>query len=613
MKGFFLNNLNYGVIGNCTTAALVSENGTMEWLCFPFFDSSSVFASLLDKNKGGEFAIFSDDTLSITQNYMRNTNILSTVVKTSSGEYEIVDFMPRYLHDLKSYHCPPDVIRYIRLRSGSPTIRVKYNPQLNYAEGETRTTVKKKYIKSTNRTDGYESVYLYSNCDLEKIASGEPVTLKNNVFFLLGYNQKLSVLNDDYINLEYQKTKAYWMGWVARSRFSVSAYSDQIVRSLLVLKLLAFQQTGALLAAVTTSLPESIKDVRNWDYRYCWIRDASMGISVLARLGHENVSRRYMEFILDVIPFKDEKIQIMYGINGEKKLEEHILEHLDGYEGSKPVRIGNAAYKQKQNDIYGVLLDIIHYSIHTFPSTIDVKEKLWTVVRSLSKTVSYSWRHKDRGIWEYRSVKQHFTFSKLLCWLAMDRSASIAESFDEPHYAAKWRNIRNEIKQDILKYGWNDKIGSFTQYYGSDYLDASNLLMEKYGFINADDPRYILTVQKTDEHLSRNGLTYRYRNDDDFGTPDSTFTLCSFWMISALFKIGQKDEAYRRFENLISYMNHLGLLSEDIDVKTGRLLGNFPQAYSHLGLIDTAVLLYSDQGDQQEQENIYVKKMELAE
>lgn len=587
-----MKNLDYGIIGNCSSAALISKKGSLEWLCLPHFDSPSLFAAILDNEKGGRFSINSEPECQPMQRYIRNTNILVTSLKTTYGAFDIIDFMPRYKYDDGGYHCPPDIIRYIKVRSGTPKIRVDYDPKLNYAVSKTETfKIDNQFIKSTSKNDSYESVYLYTDLDLDSVLNKDLIELKNDCFFLLSYNQKLQELDTDFIDLEYQRTRAYWMSWTARSALSASTYKEEIARSLLVLKLLSFQPTGALLAAATTSLPESIGTERNWDYRYCWIRDASMTISILARLGHVSVAKRYIQFILNVIPFKDEKIQIMYGIRGEKNLEERILPHLSGYENSSPVRVGNAAFNQKQNDIYGVLLDVIHHFLNKFHCDAVTKESLWTVVRSIARTVSRTWTEEDRGIWEYRSSKQHFTFSKLLCWMAMDRASSIADLLNRHSNAKEWKMIRNQIKKDILKNGWNDRIQSFTQYYGSDFLDAANLLMEPYGFISADDPRYIATVKMTEKRLCHNGLMFRYRNEDDFGTPESSFTLCSFWMISALYKTGQVKKAQKMFEKLLSYSNHLGLFSEDIDFTTGRLLGNFPQAYSHLGLIDTAITL----------------------
>lgn len=594
-RGALLENLDYGIIGNCMSAALVSRDAAIEWLCLPFFDSSSVFASILDRKKGGHFRIGSDGVQPFRQVYMRHTNLLSTLIETTGGAYEIVDFMPRYKYETGEYHCPPDIIRYVRVRSGNPVIRVDYQPRLDYGIGETITESSDHFIKSTSTSRGYESMYLYTSLDHEKVVRGEEIPLTDDAFFLLSYNQKVVPLSNDYVALEYQRTKAYWMSWASHSTFSVTCCRDEIIRSLLVLKLLSFQPTGAMLAAATTSLPEAIGEVRNWDYRYCWIRDASMAISTLARLGHENVSRRFVQFILDIIPFKDEKIQIMYGIRGEKQLNEYTLDHLSGYENSRPVRVGNAAWHQKQNDIYGVLLDIILYAMRHFSITPAEKERLWTVVRSVVRTVAGSWKQPDRGIWEYRSDPKNFTFSKLLCWCAMVRGAAIARLVGAPsEYAREWTRTSTEIRSEIETRGWNEKLNSFTQYFGGDHFDATSLLLEPYGFIDAQDPRYVGTVRATEEHLCENGLMYRYRNNDDFGKPTSSFTLCSFWMVNALFKIGEHDKARKMFERVLSAGNHVGLFSEDIDMKNGRLLGNFPQAYSHLALIESALLLYSD-------------------
>ncbi|MBI9093064.1 MAG: glycoside hydrolase family 15 protein [Desulfobacterium sp.] len=290
--------------------------------------------------------------------------------------------------------------------------------------------------------------------------------------------------------------------------------------------------------------------------------------------------------------YKDEKIQIMYGITGQKNLKEKSLTFLQGYEGSQPVRIGNRAFSQKQNDIFGVLLHVIDQYLSVFKrGTIENRESIWTVVRTLARHVEKHWGLKDRGIWEFRGMKKHFTFSKVLCWVAMDRAAKIALYFDKEAYARTWTDYAVRIKAQILKHGWNPQLGSFVQAYGEEHLDAANLLMADYGFICADDPMYVSTVKRTDACLCRDGLMYRYRNSDDFGEPKSSFTVCTFWLVKSLFRIGDRQRARELFENLLSLSNHVGLLSEDIDFTTKRLLGNFPQGYSHLSLIDAAITL----------------------
>jgi GH15 family glucan-1,4-alpha-glucosidase len=589
MNRHTMKNLDYGVIGNGTSAALIHANGAIAWCCLPGFDSAAVFAGILDPERGGEFAIMVDDDYSIQQAYQPKTNILVTTYSKGEDRFEVLDFMPRYRDRQDTYHCPPDIIRYIRPKSGRPVFRVHYSPRPWFGQHAVRTEVSKEYIKTGTIKGSYESVYLYSDLDLGTIAVSGEITLDRHCYLLLSYNQKLIKLNLDYIQLEYQKTKAYWMGWAANTK-PFACYNDEIQRSALVLKLLACQKSGAILAALTTSLPEEIGTERNWDYRFCWLRDASMTITVLTKLGHYNVARRFLNFILGIIPYKDEKIQIMYGINGEKRLTEKILNWLEGYEGSRPVRVGNAAYTQKQNDIFGVLLDVIYQFLTIFKrETVENREDLWTVVRTLARHVEKTWHQKDSGIWEFRTGKKHFTFSKVLSWVAMDRAMRIAIYFDKQDDAASWRRMGKKIEADILVKGWDPTLKAFTQAYGEPHLDAANLLMEHYGFISADDPKFISTVRLTYERLSRDGLMYRYRNADDFGVPKSSFTVCTFWLIKSLYKIGEKQKAQELFGRVLSYSNHVGLFSEDIDFASKRLLGNFPQAYSHLALIDTVI------------------------
>jgi GH15 family glucan-1,4-alpha-glucosidase len=578
-----MKNLDYGVIGNCQSAALVSKRGSIEWFCLPNFGSPSLFAKLLDTRIGGSFEVLTTDEYRTTQRYIKNTNLLVTRFSNGDDAFELIDFMPRYINDRHERYSPPDLIRYIRYISGSPRLRIKFDPKLDYARSGTVTEVRSEYIKSYSRTGPYDSVYLYTSLDMNGICDSSELTIERDHFMLLSYNQKL-------LSQTMERTKVYWLNWTEKTR-RFSEYQEEIDRSALLLKMLSYDRSGALIAAVTTSLPETLNGVRNWDYRYCWLRDASMVIKVMSSLGHLNVARRFMRFIIDIIPVKNEKIQILYGIHGEKKLKESTLPHLEGYEGSRPVRTGNAAYMQKQNDIYGVLMDVIYQQFLIFDIGLDFSEDLWTITRSVVKTVSNNWKYPDRGIWELRSNPQHFTFSKVLCWVAIDRAIKIARLLKKDHHADEWTQLRDKIRKNIMLKAWNREIGAFTQYYGSDDLDASSLLMESYGFIDAMDPKYVSTVKATRESLMRDGLMYRYTNHDDFGKPSSSFTICTFWMINALYKTGEKEEARRLFDQVLSHGNHLGLFSEDIDFESKRLLGNFPQAYSHLALIESAALL----------------------
>ncbi|MBN1768594.1 MAG: glycoside hydrolase family 15 protein [Prolixibacteraceae bacterium] len=586
-----MNNLDYGIIGNCRTGALISKNGSIDWLCLPQFDSPSVFAGLLDQNKGGHFGINPVNVENIEQKYIRNTNILCTRFTCSEGIFEVHDFMPRYKTEgLKETYYPPDLIRFFKHIWGEPRFSIDYHPKLEYARHETENIVEDDYIKSFTKNGSYDSLYLYTDFNKNDLVNSNPITLTEDHFCLVSYHQKLLKQTTERSYLKLQRTKVYWLNWIQRTT-SYTRYQEEINRSALTLKLLSYQKSGAILAALTTSLPETIGEVRNWDYRFCWIRDASMVVKIMKSLGHNSISRRYLDFIINIMPDKDEKMQIMYGINGEKELTEFELPHLEGYEGSKPVRIGNAAYMQKQNDIYGILLDVIyqHYKIHV--TSLMHSEELWTIVRNVVKIVERNWHQPDKGIWEMRNEDKHFTFSKVLCWTAIDRALRIAALLNQKKHIERWISLRKEIKDDIFKNAWSEKKQAFTQAYGNEELDSSVLLMESYGFIAGSNPKYVSTVRAIQKELEYKGLMFRYKNNDDFGQPRSAFTICNFWLINALVKIGQKEEAQKKFDELLTYSNHLNLFSEDIDFDSKRLLGNFPQAYSHLALIETAILL----------------------
>ncbi|MGJ8714189.1 MAG: glycoside hydrolase family 15 protein [Maribacter stanieri] len=583
-----MDNLDYGIIGNCRSAALISKTGSIDWCCLPEFDSPSVFAKLLDEEIGGSFEINVDDSYTITQKYQQYTNILITSFKSGEDHFEIHDFMPRHRKEGNTYHSPPELIRYFKHISGKPSLSVLYDPKLEYAMGTTETFIKKDFIASLTHDVKFDTVFLYTSFDKESVVNRCTLELTQDEYMLMGYNEKLLLPTTERAYLDLQNTKVYWLNW-SNLTPTYKKFNEEISRSALTLKLLSYDKTGAVLAAATTSLPETIGEVRNWDYRFCWIRDASMVIKVVSELGHKNVARRYLQFIIDLIPDKAEKLQIMYGINKEKKLTEETLEHLSGYKGSKPVRIGNAAYHQKQNDIYGILMDVIYEQMVKFSVDIDNGEDLWAITKGIVWIVSNNWKDADKGIWEFRTEDRHFTFSKVLCWTALDRAIKVAEMLGKQHKIDKWAPIREEIWKDIYDNAWNEEVGAYTQSYGSKELDASVLLMESYGCVDAKDERYIKTVNAIGTELSNDGLLYRYKNEDDFGLPSSSFTVCTFWYINSLFKIGERKKALEYFERLLSYSNHLGLFSEDIDFKTKRLLGNFPQAYSHLALIECAI------------------------
>ena len=581
--------LDYGVIGNCRTAALVSAKGSIDWCCFPDFDSPSVFARILDEEKGGCCCFEVDEGYIISQQYVVSTNILSTLFKHQEGEFEVLDFMPRYKPADHKYYVAPEIYRLIRYIKGKPRFRIHYQPAMNYARDPLVHENTGNYIKSYSALDENKVVYLYSGIRLDKVLKGEEVVLTQNEYILLSAHQKLVPVNFELVYLEYERTKVYWLNWLNRSK-KYLLYNEIIHRSLLVLKLLTFEYTGAVLAAVTTSIPETIGEVRNWDYRFCWLRDASMSLETLMDTGHKEGAGRFIRFIRRIIRSEYGTFQIMYGIRGEKVLTEEMLPHLSGFGNSRPVRIGNDAYHQKQNDSYGYLMDVVYkYFVYT-PGTQDEVEEVWAMVKIIAYTVSRDWRNPDKGIWEIRNQEKHFVFSKVMCWVALDRAAAVATLMNEKSYAGRWRQEADLIRQDVLQNGGNEEIGSLSQTYDNLELDSSLLLMERYGFIEADDERFRRTVKVVQKALYHKGLMYRYTAHDDFGAPSSAFTICTFWLIRALFMIGEKQEAQVIFDRVITYANHVGLFSEDLDFDTKALLGNLPQAYSHLALVNSALL-----------------------
>ena len=582
-------NLNYGVIGNCRSAALISETGSIDWCCMPDFDSPSVFAKLLDNEKGGSFSFDVDESYAINQKYLYRTNVLCTQFSSGQDSFEVIDFMPRYKTTDNDYFIPAEIYRYIRLISGAPTFKVIYRPLLNYARDEVSHSINDSYIRSSSKVSPNDCVYLYSSLTLNDILDEKEIVLSHTQFLLLSYNQKLVEVDITRVYLEYQRTKVYWLNLTNRTK-KYKEYTEEIVRSVLVLKLMTFQSTGAILAALTTSIPETIGEVRNWDYRFCWLRDASMSVDTLLKMGHYKSAQGFLGYIKRILQSKHDSFQIMYGIRGERALIEADLPHFSGYSKSTPVRIGNAAYFQRQNDVFGYLLNVIYQYYVFFPGTLDEIEEMWATVRNIARTVSEQWGNPDKGIWEIRNDEKHFVFSKVMSWVAMDRATKIADLLNKKYYAEIWQGIANDIKEDVLKNGWKEEQQSFTQTYCNSDLDASLLLMAEYGFIDADDIKYKKTVIAVKNALFYNGLMYRYINSDDFGKPTSSFTICTFWLIQALYKIGNTGDAKIIFDNLLACGNHLGLFSEDIDFASKRLLGNFPQAYSHLALINTARL-----------------------
>ena len=496
--------------------------------------------------------------------------------------------MPCYRSRENEHYLPAELYRYIHLVKGKPRFKVNYDPAPDYARGEVIYNMTSQYLETYCSSGDKDRQYLYSSIPLLHITGKKEIVLEKDEFFLLSYNEKVIPIDIEREKLEYCRTLVYWLNWTNRTK-KYTLYNEVIERSLLVLKLMSYYN-GAVLAALTTSLPETLGDVRNWDYRFCWLRDASMSIETLFQIGHAGAAKRFMRFIQSTFVARHESYQIMYGIRGETILTETILSHLSGYKHSTPVRIGNDAYHQRQNDSFGYLMDLIYQYYRLMPGTLDEIEDMWEMVKSILSMVIVDWRKPDKGIWEIRGESRHFVSSKVMCWVALDRGVRIASMLDKPVYIERWQQEADEIRKDVFENGWKEEIQSFSQTYDNLALDSSLLLMEPYGFIRADDIRYIKTVDAVKKNLFHKGLMYRYNSEDDFGMPASAFTICTFWLVQALFATGRKEEARQLFDEILKYSNHLGLFSEDIDFDTKEQLGNFPQAYSHLAIVKTAIL-----------------------
>ena len=583
--------LDYGIIGNCKGCALINKRGNIKWMCFPDFSSASIFAKILDKEKGGSFDIIPKGRYKIEQRYIENTNVLETYFINKRKKFVVIDFFPRYRKLLPSkrsnVYKQNRLIRVIKPLKGKPIIKINYNPKPDYAKKDPIF-----YNEEGNLTAeaNNKKISLISNINYKTIIDKEYFELDRTKYFIIGGKEKASDFSVEHCNRLAGWTKAYWKKWVS-TLVLPEQNRDLIIRSALVLKLLTFSETGAVIAATTTSIPEEINSERTFDYRFAWIRDGALAVDALKKIGRDYEAKRLLEFFIENSIKLKKSLQIMYGIHGEKLLTEKELYHLSGFKDSKPVRIGNAAYNQKQNDIYGELIDIIYLYFAYYKYEKKVSQKYWNFLKHLVKHIKYNWNTKDAGIWEFRGRHEDFIYSKLMCYVGVDRAIKLAQTYGKDKLSEKWIELRDKIRKEIIDKGYNKKKRAFTMFYGSPNLDASVLRMVYHEFLDKDDPRLISTVKKIYNELRRDYLVRRYKIKDDFGKSKSAFTVCSFWLIQALYYIGEVDKAKMMFQKLVKKGNHLGLFSEDLDIKTRKLLGNFPQAYTHIALINTAILL----------------------
>jgi GH15 family glucan-1,4-alpha-glucosidase len=593
----------YGVIGDMHSAALVGTDGSIDWCCLPHFDSPSVFGAILDENKGGFFRISATRHDHTRQMYLPDTNVLLTRFLSPEGVGEIVDFMPLRNAQAKRT-CNGQIVRIVKGVRGTMHFRAECRPAFDYA----RTTHD---VEQTPRMAVFRSPGsgLALAADREMRREGDAIicefTLEPNeeATFILQYldggqphpPENVHACGHDAL----EETIAYWQAWAGRCKYR-GRWREMVVRSALALKMLTFDPTGAIVAAPTCSLPEEIGGIRNWDYRYTWIRDAAFTIYSLLRLGYTEEASRFMNWIGQRATERDTEvgpIQLMYGIDGRTELTEIELPHLEGYMGSAPVRIGNAASKQLQLDIYGELIDSVYlYNKYAEPISYD----LWVYLRKMLNWVCENWRRPDHGIWEVRREADHMVYSKVQCWVALDRGQRIATKRGLPLDHGRMRMEATHIYEEVMRRGWSVKQNAFVQAFGSEAMDASSLLLPLMMFVAPKDPRMLGTLDRIQKELVSDSLVYRYElgkaAGDGLPGSEGTFSICTFWLVEALGRAGRLHDARFTFEKMLTYANHLGLYAEQIG-PTGEALGNFPQAFTHLGLISAAVDLDRRLGD----------------
>ncbi|MDQ6662534.1 MAG: glycoside hydrolase family 15 protein [Chloroflexota bacterium] len=581
----------YGVIGDLHTVALVGKNGSIDWCCIPRFDAPSVFGALLDTDKGGYFRIAPDDTpgMGHKQLYLPATNILITRFLTVDGVGEITDFMPVKQSGTHEYQ--HHLIRSVAVVRGTLSFTMVCRPAFNYARDSHTTNVSKDGAVFHSET---LCLGLTSSLPLQKDGRGgvtATFTLHEgqSVRFILETAREHDIAPQSFPAAEYQEvfqdTINYWRNWLSQCQY-FGRWREMVQRSALVLKLLTYAPTGAIVAAPTTSLPETMGGSRNWDYRYTWLRDASFTLYSLLTLGFTQEAEAFMGW-LDARCHELEDngtLQPMYTIDGKHDLTEITLDNLEGYRHSRPVRIGNDAYKQRQLDIYGELMDAVYiYNRHT-----SISYDLWTNLRRLLAWLEAHWEEPDEGIWEVRGGPKDFVHSRVMSWVAFDRAIRLARQRGLPSPMAKWIDTSAQIYEQIMHKGWSEKKKSFVQYYGSDAVDASSLLMIITKFAGPRDPRMLSTLDRIHKELTQDSLVHRYNPsqaaDDGLGSYEGTFSPCSFWMAECLARAGRMDESRLMLEKMLTYSNHVGLYAEEIGL-TGEALGNFPQAFTHLSLI----------------------------
>jgi GH15 family glucan-1,4-alpha-glucosidase len=602
----------YAFLSDCHTGALIAPDGSVEWLCLPRFDQASIFGALLDRSAGSfRVAPYGVD-VPAGRRYEPGTNVLETTWMTPTGWLVVRDAMtigPWHGSEPTGAHLRPPtdhdadqlLVRTIECLQGEVPVELICGPRFNYGRTPARwSAVEGEEEFALDATDGTTTVRLLS--DMRMGIEGTSVHARHTMregeqrFCALSWTAELGGPRTyDQAVAHIQRTCHYWREWLAAGTYPDHPWRAFLQRSALVLKGLTYAPTGAMIAALTTSLPETPGGARNWDYRYCWMRDATFTLWGLHALDLDWEANDFMEYLADLQRNKDGSLQIMYGIGGERNLRETTLRHLKGYEGSRPVRKGNGAYNQRQNDCFGAVLDSVY--LHTKRHD-HIQDRLWPVLCDQVASAWRVWRRPDQGIWEARGKPCHYVSSKLMCWVALDRGARLAELRGDPELAHRWQSGAETIRADILERGVDDR-GVFVQHYDTTALDASNLLIPIVRFLPSDDERVRATVLAIADELTDHGLVLRYRvdeTDDGLSGEEGTFLICSFWLVSALSEIGERERARILCERLLSLASPLGLYAEELDASSGRHLGNFPQAFTHLALINAVAHVIADGG-----------------
>jgi alpha,alpha-trehalase len=580
----------YAIVGDCHSAALVSSDGSIDWACLPHFDSPSVFGRLLDARKGGYFRVSAAVKSKAERHYLEATNVLRTTYRNEDGELAVTDFMPTHGPDGERIaHC---IVRILECTRGRAVATIDFEPRFSYGESRPRVTRGKDGITARG-AGGVLALRADFDLQADKGRASGQVALKEGerrALVLRFSEDKPTFLRWDAneVQAALEATSRYWRDWAGKCTYR-GPHREEVLRSALVLKLMIHEPTGGVIAAPTASLPEEIGGGRNWDYRYVWLRDAAYVVQALWEVGHQDDAVRFLRWIQERAETGARELGVVYRVSGARRIGERTLDHLEGYRRSRPVRVGNAADEQHQLDVYGDVLlcaDIVRRQ------GTDLETPHWDRLRRIVEWVCDHWQEPGKGIWEIRTESRAFVHSRVMAWVALDRGIAAAEELGLAADLERWKATRQAIREDVLANGWDEALQSFVHAYGTKWLDAANLRLPFVGFLPATDPKMRATIERTDEILGKEAFVYRYLEvDDGVEGGEGTFTLCSFWLVANLAHLGRLEDAQRKFDQIVGCANDVGLFAEEIDPATREHLGNFPQAFTHVGLITAAYAL----------------------